>query len=69
MVLSEVKNNGIYRVKAFRGDGDVHRHLENLGFIPGDEITVVSVIGGNLIVSVKGARVALSSELAKHIMV
>ena len=69
MVLAEVKSNGVYRVKAFRGDGDLHRHLENLGFIPGDEITVISRNGGNLIVNVKGARVALSSELAKHIMI
>ena len=61
MVLSEVRNNGIYHVRQL--------HLENLGFVPGEQIVVVSRIGGNLIVNVKGSRVALSSELAKHITV
>lgn len=70
MVLSEIKKNGIYHVKQLHdGAGDIHRHLENLGFVPGEEISVVSRIGGNLIVNVKGSRVALSSELAKRITV
>lgn len=69
MVLSEVKKNGTYHVKQLRGFGDVHRHLEDMGFLSGECITVVSRIGGNLIVNVKGSRVALSAELAKHITV
>lgn len=69
MVLSEVRENGTYHVKQLRGFDDVHHHLEDLGFIPGERITVISRIGGNLIVSVKGSRVALSSELAQHIAV
>ena len=70
MVLSEVRKNGIYHVRQLHdGAGDIHRHLENLGFVPGEQIVVVSRIGGNLIVNVKGSRVALSSELAKHITV
>lgn len=69
MVLSEVKKNGTYHVKQLRGFGDVHRHLEDMGFLPGECITVVSRIGGNLIVNVKGSRVALSAELTKHITV
>lgn len=60
MVLSEVRNNGIYHVRQLHdGAGDIHRHLENLGFVPGEQIVVVSRIGGNLIVNVKGSRVAL----------
>lgn len=70
MVLSEVRKNGIYHVRQLHdGAGGIHRHLENLGFVPGEQIVVVSRIGGNLIVNVKGSRVALSSELAKHITV
>ena len=54
MVLSEVRNNGIYHVRQLHdGAGDIHRHLENLGFVPGEQIVVVSRIGGNLIVNVK----------------
>lgn len=70
MVLSDVKHNGVYHVKQLHdGNGDLHRHLENLGFVPGEAITVVSRISGNLIVNVKGSRVALSSELAKNIVI
>ena len=37
MVLSEVRNNGIYHVRQLHdGAGDIHRHLENLGFVPGE---------------------------------
>jgi ferrous iron transport protein A len=69
MVLAEVKKNGVYHVKQLHGIGDVHRHLEDLGFLPGESIRVISRIGGNLVVSVKGSRVALSSELAKNIVI
>ena len=48
------------------GSADVRKHLEDMGFIAGANVTVVS---GNLIVSVKETRVALSRELASKIMV
>ena len=51
------------------GSDKVRTHLENLGFVVGGNVSVVCEIGGNLIVNVKGSRVALSSELAKHITV
>ena len=44
-------------------------HLEDIGFVPGSVIKVVSSIGENLIVDVKGSRIALSGELARKIMV
>ncbi len=69
MVLSDVKKNGVYHVKQLHALGDLHRHLEDMGFVPGEAITVVSRIGGNLIVNIKGSRVALSAELAKNIVV
>ena len=40
------------------------RHLENLGFVEGSNITVVSVSGGNVIVNVKESRIAISKEMA-----
>ena len=69
MVVSDVKKNGVYHVKQLHALGDFHRHLEDMGFVPGEAITVVSRIGGNLIVNIKGSRVALSAELAKNIVV
>lgn len=44
-------------------------HLENLGFVEGETVRVVSDISGNLIVQVKDARVAISRELATKILV
>ena len=56
-------------IKKVGGSSEVRTHLENLGFVPGSTVTVVSSMGGNLIVSVKDSRVALSRELAAKIMV
>ncbi|MEF2845031.1 MAG: FeoA family protein [Eggerthellaceae bacterium] len=69
MVLSEVKKGGKYHVKQLRCYDETHRHLADLGFVPGEIITVVSRFGGNLVVKVKGSRVALSAELAQHVVV
>ena len=51
------------------GKEEVRRHLENMGFVPGAEITVISIKGGNVIVNVKETRVAISKEMANKIMV
>ena len=51
------------------GNPEVRAHLENLGFGPGGSVTVISTIGGNLIVNVKESRVAISREMAGKIMV
>ena len=51
------------------GSAQVRAHLENLGFVEGETVRVVSDISGNLIVQVKDARVAISKELATKILV
>lgn len=51
------------------GKPEVKRHLENLGFVVGGTVTVLSSISGNLIVNVKEIRVAVSAELAQKIMI
>ena len=51
------------------GNEETRRFLANLGFVTGTEISVVSAIGGNVIVNVKDARVAGNSDMAKHIMI
>ena len=51
------------------GNEETRRVLANLGFVTGTEISVVSAIGGNVIVNVKDARVAVNSDMAKHIMI
>lgn len=56
-------------IKRIGGKPEVRRHLENLGFVAGSTVRVVNTLGGNVIVQVKDARVAVSRELAQKIMV
>ncbi len=56
-------------IRRIGGNAEVRTHLQNLGFVPGGTVTVVSSTGGNLIVNVKGTRVAVSKEMAQKIMV
>ena len=56
-------------IRRVGGAPAVRAHLENLGFVTGGRVTVISTIGGNLIVNVKDARVAISREMAGKIMV
>ena len=56
-------------IKRVRGSPEVKKHLENLGFVPGGSVTIVNALGGNVIVNVKEARVAISEEMARKIMV
>lgn len=56
-------------VKKIGGSPEVKQHLADLGFSVGASVTVVSEIGGNVIVKVKESRVAISREMAQKIMV
>ena len=56
-------------IQRIGGKPEVRQHLENLGFVVGGNVSVINTIGGNLIVNVKEARVALSREMAQKIMV
>lgn len=56
-------------IKKIGGSPEVKKHLENLGFVVGGEVTIINKLGGNVIVNVKEARVAVSEEMARKIMV
>ena len=56
-------------IKKVGGLPDDKKHLESLGFVPGGTVTVVSALGGNVIVSVEDSRVAISREMAQKIMI
>ena len=51
------------------GSPELQRHLEDLGVEPGGAVTLISAMGGNVIVKVKESRVAISEEMARKIMV
>lgn len=56
-------------IRKVGGNEETKRFLENLGFVAGAEITVVSAISGNVIVNIKDSRVAINQDMARHIMV
>ena len=69
MPLTMLKTGEKEIIKKVGGREDTRRFLENLGFTVGGEVTVVAQLGGNVIVSVKDSRVAVSREMAYKIMV
>ena len=56
-------------IRKIGGSPEVKKHLENLGFVVGGDVTVINRLGGNVIVNVKEARIAISEEMALKIMV
>lgn len=56
-------------IKKIGGSPEVKKHLENLGFVVGGSVTVITALGGNVIVNVKDARVAISEEMTRKIMI
>ena len=56
-------------IKRVGGNAEVKRHLENLGFIPGESVQVITSLNGNIIVRVKESRIAINDEMARKIMI
>ena len=56
-------------IRRIGGKPEIKKHLENLGFVVGGDVTVISALGGNVIVNVKESRIAISEEMAQKIMV
>ena len=69
MPLSMVRPGETNTIKKVGGKEETRKFLENLGFVTGGEVTVVSEIEGNLIVNVKDSRVAIGKDMANRIMV
>lgn len=69
MPLTLIRPGVTLQVKRITGKMEVKRHLEKLGFVVGEEITVISTFAGNLIVNVKGTRIALDKALAMNILI
>ena len=67
LTLANVGEENI--IKKVGGKPEIKKHLENLGFVAGSTVTVISEMGGNIIVNVKESRIAVSKEMAGKIMV
>lgn len=67
LCLAEVGKENI--IKKVGGSPEIKKHLENLGFVVGGRVTVINMLGGNVIVNVKESRIAVSEEMARKIMI
>ena len=56
-------------IRKVGGRPEVKKHLEDLGFVAGGTVSIVTTMGGNVIVKVKEARIAISEEMARKIMI
>lgn len=69
MPLSMIKEGEPNIIKKVGGKEETRKFLENLGFVTGGTVTVISQTGGNMIVNVKDSRVAIGKDMANRIMV
>ncbi len=69
MPLTMAKTGEVNVIKRVGGREETRRFLENLGFVAGGNVMVVSEIGGSMIVNVKESRVAINKDMANKIMV
>lgn len=69
MPLTMAKEGEPNTIKRVGGKEETKKFLEKLGFVVGSVVTVVSTVGGNLIVNVKDSRVALGKDMANKILV
>lgn len=69
MPLSMIGEGETATITRSGGKEETRRFLENLGFVVGAIVTVISKTGGNVIVNIKESRVAIGSDMASKIMV
>ncbi len=69
MPLTMAKAGETVTIRKISGKDETRQHLAELGFVVDSTVTVVNEIAGNLILQVKGSRVALDRQLANRIMI
>ena len=69
MPLSFAETGELLEIKKVSGNQETKKHLEDLGFVVGGKVTVVSEINGNMILNVKDSRIAINRDLAARIMI
>ncbi|MBQ4363885.1 MAG: ferrous iron transport protein A [Oscillospiraceae bacterium] len=67
--LNLAENGSENKIVKVSGTPEMRQHLQDMGFTVGETVTLVNVLGGNVIVNVKGTRVAIGADMAKKIMV
>lgn len=69
MPLTMAKPGEVNYICRITGKDEVRQHLAELGFVVGERVTVVSEIGGNMILSIKDSRIALDKGMVNRIII
>lgn len=69
MPITMSKAGDVLTIRKITGTDKVRQHLAELGFVVDSEVRVISEFEGNLILQVKGSRIALDKSMANRIMV
>lgn len=69
MPLTMVRPGETVTIRRIAGKDEVRQHLAELGFVVDSMVTVISEVGGNLILQVRESRIALDRIMANRIMV
>lgn len=56
-------------IKSITGKDEIRQHLSELGFVVGESVTIISMMGGNMIISVKNSRIAIDRAMANRIII
>lgn len=68
MPLTMIRPGETKSIKQILGKDETRRHLESLGFTVGESVTAISELSGNLIISIKGSRIAINKTMASKIL-
>lgn len=69
MPLSMAKPGETFSIVKITGKDEIRQHLAELGFVVNGAVTVVSELGGSLILQVKDSRIALDKDMANRILI
>ncbi len=69
MPLTMVNQEETQVIRKVGGKEETRKFLEGMGFVAGGEVTVLSKAMGNVIVSIKGSRIAIGKDMANKIIV
>ena len=69
MPLTFAKAGQTSRIVKITGKDEVRQHLANLGFVSGEQVTVIAEMAGSLILKIKASRIALDKNMANRIMI
>ncbi len=69
MPLTFADSGKVLKIQKITGTDEIKQHMATLGFVVGEEISIINKNGGNMIINVKDSRIALDKSLANRIMI